>query len=276
MRTLYVTDMDGTLLNNGSFVSDESADIITDLSERGALITVATARTPATVVPLMQSTYTLLPYIVMTGAATFDPRDMTYHDLQTINADDADNALRLLSANGVSPFVYYFGDDGMLTVWHDRQMSEVEQEFYHSRTRLSLKRFTFIPEPSGREIALLFALGSTDRITAAAEAMAANDRYSISCYPDIFRHDISLLEIFAAGVSKASAIERMARHHRCDRIVTFGDNKNDLPMFAISDIAVAVANAHPVVREAADIIIGPNYDNSVAKFIAADFDNPKV
>ena len=69
MKTLYVSDMDGTLLDNDSLVSPKSAAIISELSRQGTLITVATARTPATVDPLLASTYTCCPAIVMTGAA---------------------------------------------------------------------------------------------------------------------------------------------------------------------------------------------------------------
>ncbi|MDE5554439.1 MAG: HAD hydrolase family protein, partial [Muribaculaceae bacterium] len=61
--------MDGTLLGGDSMVSSETAAIISDLTRRGALITVATARTPATVVPLLADTLTTPPAIVMTGAA---------------------------------------------------------------------------------------------------------------------------------------------------------------------------------------------------------------
>ena len=50
-----------------------------------------------------------------------------------------------------------------------------------------------------------------------------------------------------------------------DRVVVYGDNLNDLPMFAVADEAVAVANARPQVLAAADRIIGRNTDDSVAK-----------
>ena len=60
----------------------------------------------------------------------------------------------------------------------------------------------------------------------------------------------------------------MARELGADRIVAFGDNVNDLPMMREADLAVAVENALPEVKEAADIVIGPNTDDSVALFIA--------
>ena len=51
--TLYVSDMDGTLLNSQSVISPATAAILSRVISAGALFTVATARTPATVVPLL-------------------------------------------------------------------------------------------------------------------------------------------------------------------------------------------------------------------------------
>ena len=56
-----------------------------------------------------------------------------------------------------------------------------------------------------------------------------------------------------------------------DRLVVFGDNLNDLPMFAVADVAVAVENAFTEVKEHADVVIGPNYTDSVANYILHDY-----
>lgn len=53
-KTLYITDMDGTLLGDDGLVPAESARIISELSHAGAMISVATARTPATVEKLLK------------------------------------------------------------------------------------------------------------------------------------------------------------------------------------------------------------------------------
>jgi hypothetical protein len=55
-------------------------------------------------------------------------------------------------------------------------------------------------------------------------------------------------------------------------VVVFGDNLNDLPMMEVADYAVAVDNAFDEVKAAADMVIGPNYDDSVARFICEDFE----
>lgn len=50
MKTLYITDLDGTLLDANSQVSAEAVEVLNPMLDDGLLFTVATARTPATVV----------------------------------------------------------------------------------------------------------------------------------------------------------------------------------------------------------------------------------
>lgn len=46
MKTLYVSDLDGTLLTPEKEISKASADILNHLIRKGLLFTVATARSP--------------------------------------------------------------------------------------------------------------------------------------------------------------------------------------------------------------------------------------
>lgn len=273
LSTLYVTDLDGTLLNNGSMVSPRSAEILYDLSNRGALITVATARTPATVVPLMQGTGTRVPYIVMTGAAMYGPLTESYCAASHIPAGDAMTAMSIFSEYGVSPFVYHLSaDGGTLTVYHHPEMTAQEREFYEPRAHLKLKRFTFeLPPEPAADVILFFATGKTSQVRQLGAALEKTGKLSVSVYPDIFVRGVSIVEVYAAGVSKASAISHLAGELGVDRVVCFGDNLNDIPMFGVADLSVAVGNAFPPVKDSADIVIGPNYDDSVARFIADDF-----
>ena len=72
-HTLYITDLDGTLLNEHSRVSERSNAILSDLvTHHNVLFSIATARTPATAVELMSCVPTPIPLIVMAGAAMWD------------------------------------------------------------------------------------------------------------------------------------------------------------------------------------------------------------
>lgn len=118
---------------------------------------------------------------------------------------------------------------------------------------------------------LIFALGSLDRLQQVAGALRVSVDCSLSCYPDIFDRRTGYLEIFAPGVSKASSVLRLKEMAGADRMVVFGDNLNDIPMMEQADVAVAVENALPEVKRHATLTIGPNTDDSVARFIEQDF-----
>ena len=273
MPTLYISDFDGTLLGADSRVSNSSAEIISDLSRQGALITVATARTPATVVPLLQRTYTLPPAIVMTGTAFWHRIPGSYSGVRVMPENDRAKALAICAGNNIYPFIYTMGEASILQVYHaGDSLNSQEQSFVDERRNLPLKRFHLhTPAPESRRDLLYYAISRADAVYDAAAKLKAETECSVSAYPDIFNHDMAHLEIFAPGVSKASAIMRLKEINAADRIVVFGDNLNDLPMFEIADTAVAVGNAFDEVKAKSDIVIGNNTEDSVAKFIREDF-----
>jgi hydroxymethylpyrimidine pyrophosphatase-like HAD family hydrolase len=79
----------------------------------------------------------------------------------------------------------------------------------------------------------------------------------------------SLLEIAAAGVSKASALTLVCaeRGIASADVVAFGDMPNDLPMLRWAGHAVAVANAHADLLAAADEVTASNDDAGVARVL---------
>jgi Cof subfamily protein (haloacid dehalogenase superfamily) len=77
---------------------------------------------------------------------------------------------------------------------------------------------------------------------------------------------LRLVEISAAGVTKASALERLCRRLgiAANEVVAVGDMPNDLAMLAWAGTAVAVANADQSVLQAADEVTASNTDDGVA------------
>ncbi len=275
--TLYVTDMDGTLLGADSRVSEESREIISELSRAGCHITVATARTPATVVPLLEGVYTRIPAIVLTGAALWARgRYPGYEQVYTFEGGLYDGLRQLFEDHGVSPFVYTLPEGSeVLEVYHDPRhgISHAEELFVDERRHLRLKRFHMdraAPAEARERTLLFFGTGPLERILQVAEYIRGHYQCSVSAYPDIFLKDTGILEVLAPGVSKAAAVRRLSDRLGLKRIVAFGDNLNDLPMLEVADVAVAVENALPEVKAAADYVTGRNTASSVARFIERD------
>ena len=69
------------------------------------------------------------------------------------------------------------------------------------------------------------------------------------------------------NASKANAIKQLKEQLGCDRLVVFGDGKNDIDMFELADEAYAVANAVDELKEAATAVIGNNNEDGVARWL---------
>ena len=258
--TLYVSDLDGTLLGEDSRLSAVTvATLNRIIGELGGLFTVATARTPATVVPLMQEVHATLPFIVIGGSAMWNPVTMSYEHTHGIDQDTVNAVADVFDRHHGHPFIYR-RHGSLLYTHHYGPLSLQEERFVHERQHLPLKRF-FLDDSnyrhSGDEALLIFAMNKF----AVLEAIARDLRATVRS---------GYLEIFTAGTSKAAAIGELAREVGAGRVVVFGDNRNDIAMMQAADHSVAVDNAFPEVKAAASEVIGPNTDDSVARWIATD------
>lgn len=281
--TLYVSDLDGTLLDNSSRVSERSVAMLGELVSQGALVTVATARTPATVDPLLSRLpvpcYTdpatglsqPLPAIVMTGAALWNRAARRFDRVELIPERDAADILASFDTMGLRPFVYCLSGDSFLNVYHTARMSRREEAFYLERKHLKLKRFHLDQRPAHLDsVVLFFTTGPERDIATASDSLQGVTECSVAWYRDVLMPETGLIDIYAPGVSKARAVTELARSVGASRVVVFGDNLNDLPMMRVADVAVAVDNALDAVKAEATAVIGANHTDAVARFIADD------
>lgn len=73
MNVLYVSDLDGTLLNNQQKLDDEAVNILNQLIEQGNHFTVATARSIESVREILKDVHLKLPIILINGVFVYDP-----------------------------------------------------------------------------------------------------------------------------------------------------------------------------------------------------------
>ena len=271
---LFISDLDGTLLDSSARLSAVSADLLNEAISRGAKFTVATARTAATVEPLLREVHMNLPAIVMTGAALWHFDEKKYSDCRFIRPERAHLIKDLFVEAGVSPFVYTLPSEGahrILEVFYKNPApSAADNKFIEERIGLPLKKFHLQVETPDHLLSntlLFFASGETTLLHKLAEKVSAVTPCSVSCYDDIYNPGVGLIEIFAEGVSKAAAVENLKKSLAEDNVVVFGDNLNDIPMFNVASLSIAVANASPTVRDAAGMTIGDNDSDTVARYI---------
>jgi Cof subfamily protein (haloacid dehalogenase superfamily) len=78
-----------------------------------------------------------------------------------------------------------------------------------------------------------------------------------------------LIEVVPLGVSKATGVEEVAGPLgiTADDVVAFGDMPNDIPMLLWAGLGVAMGNAHPEAKAAADEVTTPNTDDGLARVL---------
>lgn len=276
MKTLYVSDLDGTLMQPDATLSDTTARLLNESIASGKLFTVATARTPATVSNIIRPLTLNVPAIVMTGASVWNPQSGLYSNIRHFDREAALKLVEVYRQTGTNSFIFTL-DNNMIDIYHiGGELNPIQKEFFEERKNSPFKRFHISDDgsdtlPSDMSSVILAYTMLPDEKSAATFSVSSKvPGIRAQYYHDIYGPEIGILEAFAADATKANAVRSLARELKADRIVCFGDNINDLPMMAVADVAVAVENALPEVKEAADIVIGPNTSDSVAKFIHED------
>ncbi|MCM1291432.1 MAG: Cof-type HAD-IIB family hydrolase [Prevotella sp.] len=274
--TLYVSDMDGTLLNSSSEISLKSKQLLNEAIAQGALFTVATARTPATVASLIKGVKMNLPACVMTGSTLWNPHSGEYSDIKYIAEDEVVKAIEIYREASLPTFIYTL-EDNHIHIYHSGGLNSLEREFLEARLHTPFKTAHISTRQSDKlpdnldKVILFFAIQPTTLAEPVHTRLINELRSTVMYYHDNFGPEISLLEIFAEGSTKARAVSDLARKLNVERIVAFGDNLNDLPLFDIADISCAVGNAIEEVKSRADVVIGINDDDAVARAIWDDY-----
>ena len=92
------------------------------------------------------------------------------------------------------------------------------------------------------------------------------ETYHVVYSKDIYSGE-QWLEIMPKTASKANAVLELKEKLGCEKLVVFGDGKNDLDMFHAADEAYAVQNADKELKAAATAIIGSSNEDGVAKWL---------
>lgn len=273
MATLFVSDLDGTLLGPDRKVSAVSVNLINEAISAGAMFSVATARTPATVAPLLDDIESPLPLIVMTGAAIWDREQNRYIHAYFHREKTAQYLADLYRRHGLSAFVYILGNDNVIHIYHIGEMSELEREFMEERIQTPYKNFHILDKEEGElpknlnRVLLFYSMRPTEEVRRVYDEIKDSDDLRAVFYHDMYGDKIALMEVFGPEASKANAVRQLADMVGADRIVAYGDNVNDIPILEIADDPVVVENAVEAARLVAGRVIGPNSEDSVAKDI---------
>jgi Cof subfamily protein (haloacid dehalogenase superfamily) len=263
-KTLFVTDLDGTLLRSDARISTFTADSVNECLRQGVKLAFATARSLHTAMKVVGQIDSCIPMILHNGA--FIQRKSGEFLLKNIFDSASIKYIRsTLEKLKIPPIVYAIKGDKEFFSYVPETLTPEEIRFLE--TRRGDPRDNPISDENSLYDGEVFYISCLGRENILAKAYKEFDsRFTRIFQPDYYNGDF-WLELLPGSSSKASAVLHLKKILGCEYIVAFGDAMNDISMFEVADESYAVANAVPELKAAATRIINSNDDDGVAKFM---------
>lgn len=273
LKTLYISDLDGTLLNKSAEVSIFTEKSLCRLIESGMNFSVATARTAATTLQMVSGIPIHVPVILMNGASIYDIHNSSYVKTYFIEKPSVQQLFSAIKRHHAAGFNYIIKDD-ILSTWYEQINSDHTLRFVEERIQKYGKQFAQIDDFSGladKPVLYYSVCDVKEKLVPLQEELCRIQDLHVEFYRDVYEEGYWYLEACSVHASKYNAVKFLREEYGFDKVVSFGDNLNDLPMFLASDESYAVANAKPEVKEKATSVIPGNDEDGVVKWLLDRF-----
>jgi Cof subfamily protein (haloacid dehalogenase superfamily) len=263
---LIACDMDGTLLDDDKQISRENIEAIAKLKTRGIYFVIATGRHDSMVKSYLDTLGLEMPVISCNGAMVREPfsnhlfssipllSDQVLVIIQACKLHHADYhiyARDVIYGETLTSRMFYYNERNKTLPDRDKIKLLVSRDFkkYVADNTGELYKVLIIPPRQEDFIAIQKEIFKSTGLHA-------------------FQSDSELLDVSQKGITKAHAIQVLCNELNIDRSETaaIGDQLNDLDMIEYAGVGVAMKNAVPRVKEAAQIITETtNHQNGVAE-----------
>jgi 5-amino-6-(5-phospho-D-ribitylamino)uracil phosphatase len=270
-RTLLVSDLDGTLLGPDATLSETTIRVVNEYIADGGLFTYATGRSFTTAAMVTAPLNLRLPVVTYGGAVIVDPDTGRARQAQVLPADVVDEVFRVTGDSTlVQPIVFAIHEGRDRVCWRGDQITPGVDHFLRTHVGdprlLPLRTWSSIDASS--VVAICLISGEQPLRELRARLTGTDIRCQLLLTEDIYNRGDWWLELTSSTGTKGVALGVLKTELSADALVCFGDNHNDLSMFAVADTALAVANAASEIRMAATDVIGANTADGVARWIA--------
>ena len=269
MKNIYITDLDHTFLRSDLSISDYTKKICNSAGEN-FIFGIATARTYKKTAEFLEGIVVSVPMILLDGAlvATVDKKII---DTKFISKEVANTIIQIGAKLGIYPFVLsLLGSELSEAMRYATKLNPYQQEI--------IKRYANDDHTSQHKE--LRALEQNFKIVYMAEEaiLLELEREIKAVFADRLKYILApeaymgchFLTILHKDADKANGIKSVSEVAGFDleRLTVFGDNYNDIGMFALANKAVAVANAQEGVKAKADIVLPhTNDEDGVARYL---------
>lgn len=251
---LAAVDLDDTLLTSERRVNQRAKKSLSKAVQAGVKVVLCTGRTKKGAQEFYDELGLNTLLITAGGAQIFDGDDAVY--TRNVDPNLAKKLLIYAHDNGLFANVYMNGE----LVYKERNVftDMYERQYGHQGIIVPdlLERDVITPK------VLLYV--TSEKMAAVREAVKRE-------FPmlSVVRSQPDYLEFSDPEVNKGAALKFVADRYGIKRneIIAFGDNEIDIPMLEFAGLSVAVENADPAAKQAADLVCASNNDGGIADII---------
>ena len=269
---LIVFDLDGTLLNRNSTISDYTSETLKLLSKREIAYTIATGRTLHGARAILEGHCFDLPQAYKNGVMIWHPEQRRFSSSTTLTTSELEHVVRACIQQGVTPFVFTLDEDDNSTVYHPVLQTDADLELVRALGIEGNVRMLGLDElPADAAVTHVNSIGAPDAIGSVARSV--EDEQHLVAYCGLAREgaDWNWLDVHHSDASKGGAIKMLKELLGLERVICFGDSDNDLSMFEAADEGYAPANANDTIKSAATAVIGHHDEEGIARFLRERF-----
>ena len=269
---LVVFDLDGTLLNRESVISDYTSETLQLLSERDIAYTVATGRTLHGARAILAGHRFELPQVYKNGVMIWHPESKRISSGATLTRRELETVVGACLTQGVTPFVFTLDENDGSTVYHSPTLTNIERELIRSIGIDEPVKVRALDELSDdATITHVNSIGESGAIEAVLRSVKDEPHLVAYSGTALEGQQWRWLDVHHSDASKGGAIREMKRLLDLEHVICFGDSDNDLSMFEAADESYAPANANDKIKSAATAVIGHHDDEGIARFLRERF-----
>jgi len=262
---LLLSDVDGTLVTKEKTLTQRSIDAVHALHDAGIHFAVTSGRPPMGMFLLVEPLSLRTPLAAFNGGLVVGP-DMEVIEQRVIPEELVAPAIALLESHQLSVWVYQ-GADWLI---RDPDGPHVARE---SHTVQFTPRVVESFDGATTGVAKIVGV-SDDYDAVAATAAAAHDEFGD--HVSASRSQPYYLDVTHPQANKGGVVKFLSARYGIptEEIATIGDMPNDVLMFALSGLSIAMGNADREVQRAARRVTSTNDDdgfaNAVDRFILSE------
>lgn len=269
MTKLFLTDLDHTFLRDDLTISDYSKTIWNSMAQNN-IMGIATARTYKKSEQFLRGLNINTPMILLDGSLIVSPEKKIL-DMKIISKSMADEIIDYGSKLGIYPFVLALKDQNLNEAFlYPRQMNNYQKELI-----LRYKGDDNLQECSNIKAMennfKLVYFGEKNQLEELQDNLQSifKDEIKYILAPEAYM-GCYFLTLLHKDADKAHGLQKVREITQIDYkdFTVFGDNFNDLGMFNLAQVSVAVANAQEEVKKIATVVSDyTNNEDAVAKYL---------